>query len=71
MPVAEAKARVTEAEFTDWMLWFEYQQEIADRARQGLPMHDTETAEEMTPEESAAHVHGLIAQLNARNTRRS
>ena len=63
LPVAEAEARITEAEFTDWMLWFEWRTDMAERARKGLPMHDTDEADEMTTEARAAHLHTIRAQL--------
>jgi len=66
MPVAEAMERISEAEFVDWMLWFEWRIEIADRARKGLSMHDGDDADEMTPEESEKHMRNLMTQLQKR-----
>lgn len=68
MPVAEAQARITEVEFINWMLWFEWRSEVAERQRKGLPMHDGDAADEMTPEESMDHIRNIAAQLNARRT---
>jgi hypothetical protein len=60
MPVADALERITEAEFIDWMLWFERRDEMAERARKGQPLDDTEYADEMTPEETAAHLSAIF-----------
>lgn len=65
MPVSDAQARITEAEFTDWQLWFEHRNDLAERQAKGLPMHDSDAAEEMTPEQSAAHVMGVFNQMAA------
>lgn len=66
MTVAEAQSRISEPEFVDWMIWFEWRDDMAKRARKGLPANDTESAEEMTPAESIAHIHAAAEQLNAR-----
>ncbi len=69
MPVCEAQARMTEAEFTDWQLFFEYRNELAEKQREGLSMHDSDNAEDLTPSESAQHVHTLFSQVIARRTK--
>lgn len=66
MPVSDAQARISESEFTDWQLWFEHRNELAERQRQGLPMHDSDNADELTPAQSAAYVAGIFTQLSAR-----
>ncbi len=54
---------MTEAEFVDWMLYFEHQNDMAERQRQGLPMHDGDAADDMTPEQSAQHVTAIFGQI--------
>ena len=63
MPVCEAQARITEAEFTDWQLWFEHRNDMAERQQKGLPMHDSDAADELTPEDSVQQVHAVFGQL--------
>lgn len=60
MPVCEAQERIPEAEFVDWQLFFEHRNDMADRQRQGLPMHDSDSATELTPEQSAEHVTAVM-----------
>lgn len=66
MTVAEAQARMTQAEFIDWQLWFEWRNDMAERQRLGMPMHDSDAADELTPDESAKHVQAIFGQLAAR-----
>lgn len=66
MSVAEAQERISEAEFDDWRHWFAWRIEMAERARKNLPMHDTDDADDMTPEESETHMRALMAQLQQR-----
>jgi hypothetical protein len=48
------------------MLWFEYRNELAERQRKGLPMHDSDNATELTPQQSAAHVAGLMSRFSGK-----
>jgi hypothetical protein len=63
MPVAEAQARISEPEFHDWMEWFAWRHDMAERASDGRPAYDPDDADDMTPAESAAHVSALFRQI--------
>jgi hypothetical protein len=63
MPVREAQERISEAEFIDWMLWHEHKADMEERARKGEPLHDTDEADDMTPEETVNHLRMIFGQL--------
>ena len=64
--MAEWQAQMTEAEFVDWLLYWEHQNDMAERQREGLSMHDGDNAEDMTQEESVRHVTAIFSQLAAK-----
>jgi len=55
---------MTEAEFHDWMFWFELRQDMAERARTGRPLIDPDDADDMTPRETTAHLLAFAKQFN-------
>lgn len=66
MPVAEAQARITEAEFVDWMHYFADKLETHRRLAKGERPITPEESEDMSAEETITYMHAIMAQIAPR-----
>jgi hypothetical protein len=63
MPVSRLMKEITQAEFCDWMNFFEWRNEMTKRQAEGLPLladEEYEDAKEMTPEETVSYFRSMF-----------
>ncbi len=70
MTVAEAKARMSVAEFEDWLHWFEYRADLVESQRTKTPMAE-EVEDEIEAMADQVAYDAMLARLDARLTRMS